>query len=205
MNIAIIGAGNVGQALGMRWAQAGHAVTFGTRDPDAEKARELANLAGVSVATPDVAAAAAEIIVLATPWPVTYTVVEGLGDLTGKVLVDATNPIAPGLQLDVSQTTSGAEEIAKRAPGARVVKAFNTTGYNNMLDPVYDGDSTTMFIAGDDGAAKGVVTELAEVLGFDVADVGGLRTARFLEPMALAWISLAMSQGREIAFKLVRR
>jgi predicted dinucleotide-binding enzyme len=205
MNIAIIGAGNVGRALGMRWAEAGHAVTFGTRDPDAEKARELAALAGVAVATPGVAAAAAEIIVLATPWPVTYTVVEGLGDLTGKILVDATNPIAPGLQLDVGQTTSGAEEIAKRAPGARVVKAFNTTGYNNMLDPVYGGESTTLFIAGDDGAAKATVAELAETLGFDVADVGGLSTARFLEPLALAWISLAMSQGREIAFKLVRR
>ncbi|MEZ4707802.1 MAG: hypothetical protein R3A44_11375 [Caldilineaceae bacterium] len=78
-------------------------------------------------------------------------------------------------------------------------------GYNNMLDPVYNGVSTTMFIAGDDPDAKATVTHLAETLGFDVADVGDLTKALYLEPLAMAWISLAMAQGREIALKLVRR
>jgi len=87
------------------------------------------------------------------------------------------------------------------------VKAFNTTGANNMADPIYHGEATTMFICGDDVAAKTAVTQLAQELGFDVADVGNLSKARLLEPLALVWISLAMQQGlgRNIAFKLVRR
>jgi hypothetical protein len=87
------------------------------------------------------------------------------------------------------------------------VKAFNTTGAENMLDPLYAGDAITMFICGDDPDAKATVTKLAEALGFEVADVGGLETARLIEPLALVWINLAIKQGlgRNIAFKLVRR
>ncbi len=117
------------------------------------------------------------------------------------------NPIAPGLQLAVGKDSSGAEQVQTWATGARVVKAFNTTGAENMLNPIYDGQATTMFIAGDDPVAKQVVKGLAEELGFETADTGNLQTARFLEPLALAWIHLAIvqKQGRNIAFKVMKR
>ncbi|MDX1522731.1 MAG: F420-dependent NADP oxidoreductase, partial [Anaerolineae bacterium] len=139
-------------------------------------------------------------------WQVALEAAEKL-DLSGKTVIDCTNPIAPGLKLAVGTTTSGAEEIAARASGARVVKAFNTTGAENMADPVYDGQATTMFICGDDPEAKATVSRLSDELGFETIDAGELSMARNLEPFALVWINLAMvrGHGRNIAMRLVRR
>lgn len=208
MDIAILGSGHVGQALGAGWARHGHRVIFGSREPQGEKMQAVLQAvgAGVSADTSQAAIDQAAVVVLAVPWRAAEELVTSLHGWEGKILIDATNPIAPGLQLAVGHTTSAAELVAGWAPGARVVKAFNSTGANNMADPVYQGASTTMFISGDDGAAKSAVTQLAEELGFDVADVGALSAARWLEPLALIWISLAMSgHGRDIALKLVRR
>lgn len=107
----------------------------------------------------------------------------------------------------VGTTTSAAEQIAGWARGAYVVKAFNSTGWNNMADPIYHGERITMFICGDNARAKDIVTGLAEDLGFEVVDAGALTVARFLEPLAMLWIHLAVVQnlGRDIAFKLLRR
>ena len=209
MKIAIIGAGNVGQALASGWTSKGHQVIFGSRDPDGAKAQAaVAATAGKATAHREQAAVqAAEVVVLAVPWDATETVVKGLGDLAGKTLIDATNPIGPGFQLAVGKDTSGAELVQQWAPNARVVKAFNSTGAENMRNPLYNGEPTTMFICGDDAAAKSVVKGLAEDLGFAVADTGGLATARYLEPLAMVWIHLAIvqKQGRNIALKLVQR
>lgn len=209
MNIAIIGTGNVGQALAYGWARKGHAVTFGSRDPAGEKAQAAvaATDGKAAVKREQEAVQGAEVVVLAVPWEATESVVKGLGDLAGKVLIDATNPIGPGFQLAVGKDSSGAELVQRWAPAARVVKAFNSTGAENMRNPIYDGEPTTMFICGDDAAAKTIVKELAEDLGFAVADTGGLQTARYLEPLAMVWIHLAIvqKQGRDIAFKLVQR
>jgi hypothetical protein len=209
MKIAVIGTGNVGRALGAGWAKKGHQVIFGSRDPDSEKVQGLLAAVGPNAraAASATACVAAEVIVLATPWDTTRQVVESLGDLAGKIIVDATNPIGPGLQLAVGTTTSGAEQIAGWAKGTRVIKAFNTTGWENMADPIYQGQPVTMFICGDDAAAKATVTRLAEDLGFDVADTGALSTARYLESLAMVWIHLALvqKQGRQIAFKVVKR
>jgi NADPH-dependent F420 reductase len=209
MKIAIIGTGNVGSALGKGWASQGYTVLFGTRQPESEKVQTLlaeigAGGTAVSIST---AIQQADIIVLATPWNAASDVAHAVSNWQGKIVIDATNPIAPGFQLAVGHTTSAAEQLATFLPGATVVKAFNSTGAENMADPLYDGEPTTMFICGDDADAKATVTELAEALGFDVADVGGLEAARFVEPLALVWINLAIKQGlgRNIAFKLVRR
>ena len=209
MKIGIIGTGNVGSALGKGWASQGHQILFGTRQPESEKVQRL--LAGVgeggtAVSIPD-AIQQANIIVLATPWNVLAQVTQSVANWQDKIVIDATNPIAPGFQLAVGHSTSAAEQLAAHLPGAHVVKAFNTTGAENMADPLYNGEPTTMFICGDDDAAKAIVTQLAESLGFDVADVGNLNAARFLEPLALVWINLAIKQGlgRNIAFKLARR
>ena len=209
MKIAIIGTGNVGSALGKGWASKGHTILFGTRRPESEKVQKLlaeVGEGGTAVSIPS-AIQQANIILLATPWNVVSQVTESVTDWQGKIVIDATNPIAPGLQLAVGHTISAAEQLATHLPGASVVKAFNTTGAENMADPRYDGEPITMFICGDDADAKATVTELAEGLGFDVADVGGLETARFIEPLAMVWIHLAIKQGfgRNIAFKLVHR
>lgn len=209
MKIAVIGTGNVGRALGTNWAKKGHQVIFGSRDPHSEKVGEILAAAGSNVSAAGLAeaGAAAEVIVLATPWNTNQQVIEALGDVAGKIIVDATNPIGPGFQLALGTTTSGAEQLAGWAQGAQIVKAFNTTGWETMADPMYQGEPATMFICGDDAEAKTVVSGLAADLGFDVADTGPLSTARYLEPLAMVWIHLAIvqKQGRQIAFKIVKR
>jgi len=208
MKIAVIGTGSVGRALGLNWAGKGHQIIFGTRDPHSAKITEIMATAGgaqISADTVAGAAAEADVVVLAVPWSVAEQTVKSAGSLAGKVLVDCTNPIAPGLQLATGPGTSGGELVAAWAAGARVVKAFNTTGANNMANPIYQGQSTTMFVCGDDDEAKTIVSGLAEDLGFDVADAGPLLAARFLEPLAMVWIRLARKYGREITLKLMKR
>jgi 8-hydroxy-5-deazaflavin:NADPH oxidoreductase len=207
MKIGIVGSGNVGGTLGRRFAEAGHTVTFGTRRPDSAEMQELAKIPGASVATNAEAAQRSEIIVLATPWPATEDAIRGLGDLSGKILFDCVNPLKPKLDgLELGTTTSASESIAKWAPGARVVKIFNTIGYNIMADPSFPGGPATLFYCGDDAAAKKAAHDLAAQLGFDPIDAGPLTQARLLEPFALLWISLAFGgQGREIAFHLMKR
>lgn len=210
MRIGIIGSGNVGGALGTRWAQAGHTVTFGSRNPGGDDMRQLTAKAGETVraASFQEAAEVSEVLLLATPWPATRNVAEGLGDLAGKVLIDATNPLLPSLAgLEYGMTTSGAEQVAGWVRGARLVKAFNTVGFNIMANPAFGPDRPVMFYCGDDAAAKQTVRPLIEQLGFEPMDAGPLVQARLLEPFALLWVSLAYAQGqgREIGFKFLRR
>lgn len=210
MEIAIIGAGNVGGALGKGWAAKGHSIVYGVRDPGAAKRRDIVAASGERSRAADIADAAssASVIVLATPWPAAEDAVNAAGDLTGKILVDATNALRPSLDgLAVAPDTSAAEQIAKWARGASVVKAFNTTGSANMENPMYAGEATTMFICGDHDSAKRTVAALARDLGFDVVDAGALIVARQLESLALLWVHLAYKQGmgRNIAFRLMRR
>ncbi len=210
MKIAVIGTGNVGGTLGTRWAQKGHQVVFGSRDPEGEKTQHLVAGAGPNAcaATAANAAAASDIVVFATPWSVTERAIISAGDLTGKIVVDCTNPLKPDLSgLDTGADTSAGEQVAAWAAGARTVKAFNTTGSGNMQDPLYDGAPLTMFICGDDAEAKQTVAGLAEDPGFEVVDAGGLTASRLLEHLAMLWISLAYAQGfgPNFGFKLVRR
>jgi predicted dinucleotide-binding enzyme len=133
---------------------------------------------------------------------------QGRPDWQGRILVDATNPIAPGLAgLSLGTTTSGAEQVAERARGARVVKAFNTTGAENLADSRYPQGQPLMPVAGDDAAAREQVLALATLIGFDAVDMGPLSSARTLEPWAMAWIHLAIrqGQGRGFAFARMRR
>lgn len=209
MKIAILGTGNVGQALATGWLRTNHEITFGSRQPTGDKAAELLTIfqGKVQIAETAAAVAVADVVVLAVPWSAAEAVVKSVHDWSGKILVDATNPIGPGFQLAVDQGRSGAEQVQGWAIGARVVKAFNTTGAENMLDPIYHGQATVMFISSDDPDAKAVVRQLAEDLGFAVADVGPLATAGYLESLAMVWIHLAIvqKQGRNIALQLVMR
>lgn len=149
-----------------------------------------------------------DVVILAIPYSGAANVAQSRTDWAGKILVDATNPIAPGLSgLSVGTNSSGAEEIAKLARGARVVKAFNTTGAENMADSRYAGGLPIMPVCSDDAQARNRVMALASLIGFDAIDMGALQTARYLEPFAMTWIHLALKQGqgRRFAFARITR
>ena len=149
-----------------------------------------------------------DILLLASPWNATKEMVTAAGDLTGKILIDVTNPFLPDLSgISVGTTSSAGELVASWAPGAKVVKAFNSIGVNIMADPNFNGRSALLLYCGDDGDAKAAVARLATELGFEAQDAGPLRQARVLEPVALLWVSLAYAQGlgREFAFQIVKR
>lgn len=210
MKIGIIGAGNVGGALGKGWAKKGHQVMFGVRNTTDPDVAALLKAAGSSARAGSVAEAAkfGEVVVFATPWPATQDAVKNVGNLSGKIVFDCVNPLKADMSgLDVGQTSSAAEQVAGWAKGARVVKIFNTTGSNNMENPKYPQGPATMFYCGDDAEAKKAAAQLAGDLGFDPIDAGGLTIARLLEPLAMLWIHLAFQQkmGREFAFKVMRR
>lgn len=204
VEVAILGAGRVGTTLGAGLAAAGHAITYAVRDP-----ARYGSLAGerTGVAPVRQAVAAARVVLLATPWSSTEAALAGAGDLTGKVLLDATNPLGPRLELTHAHHDSGGEQVARWAPGAKVVKVFNTVGTEGMANPRFGQARAAMFLCGDDAEACALAAGLAAELGFEPVRVGGLSQARVLEPVALLWIQLAMmlGQGRESAFGLLRR
>jgi predicted dinucleotide-binding enzyme len=158
------------------------------------------------------AARDANVVLLSVPWDSAQAALAAAGDLRGRILIDATNPVpltAEGLRqgLVIGHTTSGGEQVARWAEGARVVKAFNTTGWQNMADPVYGSHGLSMLLCGDDAEARKVVAELARQLGFEPVDVGPLRSARYLEAVAMLWIDMAILQGfgTSFGFQVVKR
>lgn len=194
MKIAVIGTGRVGSVLGSRWAEAGHVVTFGSRRAGSDELSHLLKH-NASVALPLEAVKGAEVVVIATPWSATQSAIASLGSLDQKIVVDCTNPVGPDFKFLGQPGASGGEQVAEWAKGARVVKAFNTTGAKNMAMPEIEGHRLAMFICGDDGEAKQVVASLAEALGFAAIDNGSLSQAHFLESMAMIWIAQAFQQG----------
>ncbi len=210
MKIAIFGAGGVGGTLGTAWAAKGHEIFFGVPNPTSEKTQTLLKKIGTNAQAGTVAQASSfcDVIVLATPWPVTESVIKSVGDLSGKTILDCTNPLNLNpLGLSLGFTESGGEQVAQWATGAKVIKTLNQTGYENMANPDYDGQSAVMFVCGDDPTAKATALGLVGDLGFDAVDAGGLEKARLVEPLAMLWINLAYGQGlgRNIAFALMRR
>jgi 8-hydroxy-5-deazaflavin:NADPH oxidoreductase len=203
----MIGAGNVGSALGRAWLRVGQDVVFGIPDPSDPKYRALPQ---EKLFKPAEAARDVEIVVLATPWPATEAAVKGLGDLSGKILIDCTNPLgmgSDGLDLALGFETSGGEQVASWAVGASVFKSFNQTGAENMAKASLFPMRPVMFVAGDDEAAKPTVLSLVSKIGFDAIDAGPLRIARLLEPYGMLWIDQALNRGRgvDFAFALTRR
>jgi 8-hydroxy-5-deazaflavin:NADPH oxidoreductase len=204
MRIAIIGAGNVGKAVGANWVRAGHEIRYGVRNPADAK------YAGLAVASVAEAARAGEAVLIATPWPATEAAIAAAGDLAGKLVLDSTNPLAmgpDGLMLALGHTNSGGEMVAGWAKGAAVFKTLNQTGFANMGDAGRYAPKPVMFYAGDDAARRGDAARLVGDLGFEAVDAGPMRNARLLEAYAMLWIDLAMKrgQGRNFAFALTRR
>jgi hypothetical protein len=212
MKLAVIGTGNIGSRLARLFALANHEVFIGSRDP--KKAEAIAISLGkvAKGVTYAEATSNADVIVLATPWAndATLATIRGLGDLTGKIVVDCTNPLAPDYMSNtLGHTTSSAEEIAKQLPGAKVVKAFNTI-FADVMEPgkqTFGDYQGTGFYCGDDLKAKEVVATLIQDAGFEPVDAGVLQNARYLEPMAQLNIQIAygLGGGTDVAFRYMRR
>jgi 8-hydroxy-5-deazaflavin:NADPH oxidoreductase len=198
MKIGILGGGNVGSALGVAWARKGHDIVFGVRNPgSAEMTAVLAQTDGKARAgSAEEAAEFGEIVVNALPWPATKTVLSGLKGLSGKVLLDCSNPFKPDLSGLERNTLSGGEQVAGWVSGAKVVKVFNSTGSANMENPVYGGSAIPMFYCGDDAGAKKTAAQLVSDVGFNPVDSGPLANAGALESSGAA-LGLAGVQRRD--------
>ena len=189
--IAIIGTGEVSAALGPEFAAQGHEIVYGSRNPGRDTVRELVARTGgaASAAGQAEAVAGADIVVLAVPWNAVEEVVGNLGDLAGKIIIDPTNPRMVGEDglRDYAVDPSNAEWIQRWAPRARVVKAFNTMGWETMVDPDSTGGPVTVPIVGDDPEAKAVVAGLIEGMGLEPVDLGPIRYAHVVEGLYLIW------------------
>ncbi|MGE5187797.1 MAG: NADPH-dependent F420 reductase [Betaproteobacteria bacterium] len=192
MRIAIIGKGNVGSALGKGLTKAGHEVKYGHRDP-AEPVSGAAKWG--------------ELIILAVPHNNGADAIENIKPFAdGKTVIDVMNAIGPHMELDISCTTSTAEETQKGLPKSHVVKAFNTVFAKNQSTAKVGNEKLTAFIAGDDADAKKTVAKLTGDIGFDPVDCGPLRNARYLEAMGNMLINLAYTygMGTDIGYKLAK-
>ena len=202
MKIAILGAGNVGGTLGRRFAENGHEIFYGVRNPAELDGKDLVGKVG----TVAEAVKNAEIILLAVPYDAIENVINECGDLNGKILIDATNPLTfsnGALNLTVGFETSGGEKVQMLANGSNVVKCFNQTGFNVMKQP----ENSVMFVCGNDARANETVRKLAEEIGFDAIDTGDLSKSRLLEPLAALWIHLAFTSQlkRNFAFSILQK
>ena len=203
MNIVIIGTGNVGGALATNWSKKGHNIHLGVQDIQHFKGVNLLKSANTQVFSIKEAVAKSEVILIATPPTAIFEIIDHMGDVSGKVIIDATNSVRQ--TPDPYKTTYHC--LADKTK-AEVVKCFNTTGFENMLNPVYNGEGIDMFMAGDSEKAKKIATQLALDAGFgSCIDFGKSDKVELLEKFALSWINLAIMQGhgRNLAFKVIRR
>lgn len=204
MKITIIGSGNVGGALAQQWIKAGHTVLIGAKFPLSEKNITLATKIGEDrFATIENAVKQSEVILIATPPTAIFEILEQIGDVSGKTLIDATNSV-----MKTPEPYKTVYHCLADKTSAEVVKCFNTTGFENMLNPSYNGEGIDMFMAGDSDNAKAVAKQLALDCGFSSCiDFGKADKVELLEKFALSWINLAIMQGhgRDMAFKVIRR
>lgn len=197
MKVTVIGAGNMGSAFIKQLVCAGHQVSVTARD-NAKAAQVAAANPGAKAVAAAGAAAGADAVVLATGYADAVNALQAVGNLQGAVVIDITNPLtADFMGLTLGHSTSAAEEIAKAVPGVEVVKGFNTV-FAQVLAEGADfgnGRKVTVFVASDSTRAKQTATALAESLGFEVIDAGGLKNARYLEPLAGLNIYLGYGAG----------
>jgi 8-hydroxy-5-deazaflavin:NADPH oxidoreductase len=183
--IAIIGTGNVGMALGTEFAQQGHTIIYGSRSPLGLKALDLAKKTdgNASTATPADAAGSAQIIVLAVPGMVVEDVVRQLGDLSGKLIIDATNPLLMDepMHFTYGVKSSNGEIVQAAAPEAMVVKAFNTITWQSMIDPEDSEGPLYVPIVGNDKSAKEKVAKMVAKMGLKSIDLGPIEAAHWTE------------------------
>jgi predicted dinucleotide-binding enzyme len=214
MKVGILGSGAVGQALGKGFADLGHDVKIGTRDPGQEKIKTWVGATGPKASAGSYAEAASfgELLVLSTPWLGTENAIKlsEKKSFSGKVVIDVTNPLdfssGPSPKLALGHTDSGGEQVQRWIPDAHVVKAFNIIGAPFMVNPQFAGGPPDMFICGNDEKAKQKVTEILTAFKWSTIDIGGIEGSRYLEPMAMAWVVYGFKTNTwSHAFKLLRK
>lgn len=204
--IAIIGTGQVAGALGPEFAALGHTIVYGSRDPERDTVAILVTRTGdsASATTPAESVRGADIVVLAVPGLVVESVVEGLGPLDGKIVIDPTNPLVrdDAGRFRLQTDSSNGELIQRLAPDARVVKAFNTLNWRTMVEPESAGGPVSIPLAGNSDAAKQKVAELVAGLGLEAIDVGPIEHARHVEGMLILWINNRFAGGEAFDYHL---
>lgn len=209
MKVGILGSGDVAQSLAGGFASRGDSVTIGTGHPD-KLAQFAAERPEITVGTFADAALHGDVVVLAVLGEATVSLISEIGAdaFDGKTVIDTTNPLRfdeSGPHLSIGFDDSLGERIQRALPNARVVKAFNTVGAPEMVQPSFDGGPPSMFVAGNDAGAKGVAGEILRGFGWDVVDLGGIEASRYLEPMCMAWIVYGARRGDwHHAFKMLR-
>jgi predicted dinucleotide-binding enzyme len=200
--VAVIGTGNVGMAIGTEMAGLGHEVVYGSRSPLSLKTMDLVTKTGndTKAALPAEAAAEADVVVLAVPGMVTETVASGLGDLSGKLIIDATNPLVfeddpPVFRYGVA--TSNGQIVQALHPDALVVKAFNTITWQRMIDP--GKPKPVMPLTGNDAEAKSRVAGWVQAMGMDTIDLGGIEHSRVTEQLVVIMLNNEYSDGPKYA------
>jgi hypothetical protein len=198
--IAVIGTGDVAHALGIEFAAQGHTIVYGSRKPDRGSVQDLVAQTGhgATVTTQAEAVIGADIVVLAVPGLLVEKITLSLGDLSGKIIIDPTNPLERSmLTLKHAVDTSNAEIIQAAAPDADVVKAFNTLNWKTMMDPDEAGGPVSIPLAGNSGSAKRKVAELVKEMGLDPIDLGGIENAHWIEGMLILWINNRYGSTRD--------
>ncbi len=213
MKVGIIGSGVVGQTLAAGFVKHGHEVEIGTREP-AKLKDWLAKNPGVKVASSADAAAFGDLVVLAVAGEAAEAALKLLGAraLEGKTVIDACNPIGGGppvngvLPFFTPQNESLMERLQKAYPTAHFVKAFNSVGSGQMINPHFAGGRPTMFICGDDASAKKTVAQILDQFGWDTEDMGAVEAARAIEPLCKLWCipGIGKNDWSPHAFKLLR-
>jgi 8-hydroxy-5-deazaflavin:NADPH oxidoreductase len=195
MRIAIMGAGNVGGGLGAAFAAVGHEVVFGVRDPESPKTKTaLSACRGATATSFADALDGADVVAFALRWDGVAAAVADFPSLAGRVVIDAIN------RFDGDPTRSTTQDLADLLPGAKLAKAFNTIGFENLATARDRRTPAAMFVAGDDPDAKRIAMDLAAQIGFVPEDAGGLANAKPLELMVRVWLALAQTHGRGVGF-----
>jgi len=208
--IAIIGTGNVGAALGTEFAQQGHTIIYGSRSPLGLKALDLVGKTkgNAKTAIPAEAAIDADIVVLAVPGMVVEDVVKGLGDLSGKIIIDATNPLVMDepMHFTFGVETSNGEIVQAAAPDAKVVKAFNTISWQSMISPEDASGPLYVPVVGNDAAAKEKVSALIEKMGLVAIDLGPIEVAHWTEYSVVVGLNHQFSErdNYDLVFRSVK-
>ena len=205
--IAIIGTGDVAGALGPEFAALGHTVVYGSRNPDRDKVRALVERTGdnASAALQPEAAAMGDIVVLAVPGRLVEQVTRSLGDLSGKIIIDPTNPlIREDGEFRHAVETSNGEIIQTAAPDAHVVKAFSTMNWMTMVDPDRTGGPVSVPMVGNSSKAKKKVAEIITAMDLEPIDLGDIENARWVEGMLILWINNQFGERDAFEFHLRR-
>lgn len=212
MNVGILGSGDVGKALARAFVSRGHTVTIASREPEKLASLVHEHPEKLHAATFEETARAGELLVLATAFTVAKDAIDlaGPANFSGKVLIDVTNPLkfeqGKPVSLSVGGNDSAGETVQRWLPDAKVVKSFNTVGHAHYVDPKFPNGPPTMFVAGNDDKAKNTVEQIAESFGWLVMDAGTIEASRYLEAMAMLWISYTIRTGNaQHAFKWLHK